>query len=167
VKFHVTRHWLKLANQWLEVTRQFLWLDSDSTKSWLDSNSTRKIFRWLWLYTDSKGLWLWLNINGSSTSLLNTHQSSPYQLMCRSNQSKYRSSYFRDRPICFLPVWYWFQHLICVSIRREHVGFKFLEAKVVWWVFYMFFLYQKWRIEPWSVCSLNVVLLCILASNQF
>jgi len=38
VIFHLTRHWLALANQWLEVTRQFLWFESDS-----------KSFRWLWL----------------------------------------------------------------------------------------------------------------------
>ena len=36
----MTRHWLELGNQWLEVTRKFLWLASDST---------RKNFRWLWL----------------------------------------------------------------------------------------------------------------------
>ena len=30
MKFRLTRHWLELANQWLEeVIRQFLWLDSD------------------------------------------------------------------------------------------------------------------------------------------
>jgi len=49
VKFRVTRHWLELANQWLEVTRQFLWLDSDSTQPRYDSDSTRKSFRWFWL----------------------------------------------------------------------------------------------------------------------
>jgi len=52
VKFHSTRHWLKLANPWLVVTRQFLWLGSDSTKSWLDSDATRKNFWWHWLDTD-------------------------------------------------------------------------------------------------------------------
>ena len=31
----MTQHWLDLANQWLEVTRQFLWPISDSTMSWL------------------------------------------------------------------------------------------------------------------------------------
>jgi len=32
VKFHLTRHWLELANQWLEVTRQILWRDSYSIR---------------------------------------------------------------------------------------------------------------------------------------
>jgi len=41
-KFHLTRHWLEFANQWLEVTWQFLWLDPDWTRPshdsfWLDS----------------------------------------------------------------------------------------------------------------------------------
>jgi len=49
VKFRVTRDWLEFANQWLEATRQFLWLDSDSTRPSLDSDSTRRNFRWLWL----------------------------------------------------------------------------------------------------------------------
>jgi len=35
VMFYLTQHWLELANHRLNVTRQFLWLDS--TKSWLDS----------------------------------------------------------------------------------------------------------------------------------
>jgi len=61
VKFCVSRHWLELANQWLEATRQFLWLDS--------------IKSWLWLEkilddSDSKGLWLWLDKNDEDTSLL-------------------------------------------------------------------------------------------------
>ena len=43
----MTRHWLELVNQWLEVTRPFLWLHS--TKSWLDSDSIRQNCRWLWL----------------------------------------------------------------------------------------------------------------------
>ena len=49
MKLRVTRHWLELANQWLEVTRQFSCLDSDSTRPSHDSDSTRKNFRWLWL----------------------------------------------------------------------------------------------------------------------
>jgi len=59
VKFRVTRHWLELANQWLEVTRQFSWLDYDSTKSWL------------WLDSDSKGLWLWFD--SDPTKMTRTH----------------------------------------------------------------------------------------------
>jgi len=43
VRFRVTRHWLELANQWLEVARLF------STRPSHDSDSTRKNFRWLWL----------------------------------------------------------------------------------------------------------------------
>jgi len=35
IKFHLTRHSLELAHQWLEVTRQFLRLDSDSKKFWM------------------------------------------------------------------------------------------------------------------------------------
>ena len=49
MKLCVTRHWLELANQWLEATRRFLWLDSDSTRASHDSDSTWKNFRWLWL----------------------------------------------------------------------------------------------------------------------
>jgi len=50
VKFHLTRHWLKLENQLLKVTPQCLWLDYDSTRPshdslWLDS----KNLRCLWL----------------------------------------------------------------------------------------------------------------------
>jgi len=75
VKFHLTRHWLELANQWLEVTRQFLWLESDSTRPSHDSlYSTRKIFRWFWRGSDSKGLWLWLDKNDSGESLTRAHQ---------------------------------------------------------------------------------------------
>ena len=37
----MTRHWLELANQWLEVTRQFLWLHSVSKKIVDDSDSTK------------------------------------------------------------------------------------------------------------------------------
>jgi len=71
MKFHVSRRWLELANQWLEVTRQFLWIDSDSTPPSHDSDFTRKIFRWLWLNSDSKGLWLWLDSH--STKMTQTH----------------------------------------------------------------------------------------------
>ena len=35
VKLRVTRFWLELANQWLEATQQFFWLDSDSKKFWM------------------------------------------------------------------------------------------------------------------------------------
>jgi len=49
MKLCVTRHWLELANQRLEATRRFLWLDSDSTRASHDSDSTWKNFRWLWL----------------------------------------------------------------------------------------------------------------------
>ena len=46
MKFRVARHWLELANQWLDST-------CDSTLPWpshdSDSDSTRKKFRWLWL----------------------------------------------------------------------------------------------------------------------
>jgi len=45
----MTWHWLELVSHWLQVFLQFLWLDSDSTKSWLDSDSTQKIFKWLYL----------------------------------------------------------------------------------------------------------------------
>jgi len=38
-----------LANQWLEATRQFLWLDSDSTRPSHDSDADSTIFKWLWL----------------------------------------------------------------------------------------------------------------------
>ena len=66
----MTRHWLELVNQWLEVTRPFLWLDYDSTRLSHDSTLTRQNSRWLWLDSDSKGSWLWLDKNGSGTSLL-------------------------------------------------------------------------------------------------
>ena len=47
------------------MTRQILWLDSDSTRP--SHDSTRKKFRWLWLDSDSMGLWL--DKYDSSTSL--------------------------------------------------------------------------------------------------
>ena len=51
MKFRVTRHWLELASRWLKMTRQFSWLDSDSTRLSHESDfdSTRKNFGWLWL----------------------------------------------------------------------------------------------------------------------
>ena len=45
----------------LEVTRQFLWLNSTKSWLWLDSK--------IWDDYDSKGLWLWLDRNDSGTSL--------------------------------------------------------------------------------------------------
>ena len=68
----MTRHWLEIVNLWLEVTRPFLWLDSDSTRPSHDSTLTKQNFRWLWLDSDSKGLWLWLDKFDSGTSLLVT-----------------------------------------------------------------------------------------------
>ena len=65
----MTRHWLELANQWLEVTRQFLLLDSDSTRPNHGSESTRKNFRWLWLEGLVTMTRLWLDKNDSDTSL--------------------------------------------------------------------------------------------------
>jgi len=59
----MTQHWLELANQWFEVTRHFLWLDSDST--W-------KNFWWLWLeglVTLTRQKWL-----GHITSLGRTYR---------------------------------------------------------------------------------------------
>jgi len=47
VKFRVTRHWLELANQRLETTQQFLWLDSAKPWLWLGL-WLEKYFRWLW-----------------------------------------------------------------------------------------------------------------------
>ena len=52
----MTQHWLELVNQWLEVTRPFLWLNSDSTRPSHDSTL--------------KGSWLWLDKNDSGTSLI-------------------------------------------------------------------------------------------------
>ena len=66
----MTRHWLELASQWLEVNRQFSWLNSDSTRPSHDYDSTRKNFSWLWLDSDSRALWLWLDKNHSDTSLV-------------------------------------------------------------------------------------------------
>jgi len=62
VKFHLTRHWL--ANQWLEVTRQFLWLASYSTRPSYVTRLEKIIGD-----SDSKGLWLWFDKNDSDTSL--------------------------------------------------------------------------------------------------
>ena len=73
MKFRVTWHWLKLANQWLQVTRQFLWLDSscDSTLTRLDQSMTLTRLEKNLDDSDSRGLWLWLDKNDSDTSLLN------------------------------------------------------------------------------------------------
>ena len=51
------------------MARQFLSLDSDSTRPSHDSDSIRKKFRWLWVDPDSKGLLLGLDKNNSGTSL--------------------------------------------------------------------------------------------------
>jgi len=39
VQLCLTRHWLAFANQWLEMTRQFLWLDPAKVKRrcWLNT----------------------------------------------------------------------------------------------------------------------------------
>ena len=68
-----------LANKWLEVTWQFLWLYSDWNRP--SHDSTRKIFRWLWPDSDSNGLWLWLDKDEWGTSLnITQHQLRQFKL---------------------------------------------------------------------------------------
>jgi len=70
--FNVTRHWHDLANHWLQVSRQFLWLDPDdssrpshdSLMTWRacgsDLTSTRQIWlrrMWLSVLQSSWGGW--------------------------------------------------------------------------------------------------------------
>jgi len=55
----MTRHWLELVNQWLEVTRPFLLLDSDSTRPSHDSTKFQMTLtrqKWLGHITACSGV---------------------------------------------------------------------------------------------------------------
>jgi len=168
---------LELANQRLEVTRQFLWLDSDLTRKnsrwlwldsdstltrlWLDSDSTLTRL-WLdsdstltrldstksWLGSDSKGSWLWLDKNDSGTSLI------------------FRKAYQKIYFVCLCQVWHFLTNMssnlqINVDYKLLLWIFLFCDCSKFKYLFLTEHIYYSFRRCSIKHCFGNFVTICV------